>query len=98
MDDIKLKEKEILKAARSRFAHYGFSKVTMEEIAADVGMGKASLYYYYPTKEDLFKSVIHKEQNVFIGEIEKLFCRKISAENKLRNYVKKRLEYFQELI
>ena len=98
MDDIKLKEKEILKAARSRFAHYGFSKVTMEEIAADVGMGKASLYYYYPTKEDLFKSVIHKEQNVFIGEIEKLFCRKISAENKLRNYVKKRFEYFQELI
>ncbi|HEY6907555.1 MAG TPA: helix-turn-helix domain-containing protein [Ignavibacteriaceae bacterium] len=98
MDDINLKEKEILEAARSRFAHYGFSKVTMEEIAADIGMGKASLYYYYPTKEELFKSVIHKEQDVFIGEIEKLFCRKISAENKLRNYVKKRLEYFRELI
>ncbi len=98
MNDNSLKETEILEAARNRFAHYGFSKVTMDEIASDVGMGKASLYYYYPTKEDLFKSVIHKEQSLFAEEIEKLFCRKISAENKLRNYVKKRLEYFHELV
>ncbi len=31
-------------------------------------------------------------------EIEKLFCRKISAENKLKNYVKKRVDYFHELV
>jgi TetR/AcrR family transcriptional regulator len=98
MNGISPKENEILEAARNRFAHYGFSKVTMDEIALDVGMGKASLYYYFPTKEDLFKSVINKEQNLFEGEIEKLFCRKMSAENKLRNYVKKRLEYFHELV
>ncbi len=98
MIDISLKEKEILEAARSRFAHYGFSKVTMEEIASDVGMGKASLYYYFPTKEELFKSVINKEQILFVDEIEKLFCGKISAENKLRKYVIKRLEYFHELV
>ncbi len=98
MNDNSLKEKEILEAARNRFAHYGFSKVTMEEIASDVGMGKASLYYYFPTKEELFKSVIYKEQNLFADEIEKLCCRKISAENKLRNYVKKRLEFFHELV
>lgn len=98
MDDILIKEKEILEAARNRFAHYGFSKVTMEEIATDVGMGKASIYYYFPTKEELFKSVINKEQNLFVEEIEKMFCRKISAENKLRKYVIKRLEYFHELV
>jgi len=98
MNENNLKETEILNAARNRFAHYGFSKVTMEEIASDVGMGKASIYYYFPTKEELFKSVIYKEQNLFIKEIEKLFCRKMSAENKLRNYVKKRIEYFHQLV
>jgi len=98
MNGNSLKENEILDAARNRFAHYGFSKVTMEEIASDVGMGKASLYYYFPTKEELFKSVINKEQNLFVEEIEKLFGRKITAENKLRNYVKKRLEYFHQLV
>ena len=98
MTDNNLKEYEILNAARERFAHYGFSKVTMEEIASDIGMGKASLYYYFPTKEELFKAVIYKEQNLFVEEIEKLFSRKISAENKLKNYVKKRLEYFHQLV
>jgi TetR/AcrR family transcriptional regulator len=53
----KSREKSIIEAAKERFAHFGFSKVTMEEIASDVDLGKASLYYYFPTKEDLFKAV-----------------------------------------
>ena len=92
------KEKEIIEAARNRFAHYGFSKVTMEEIAADVEMGKASLYYYFPTKEDLFKSVIQKEQELFVKEIEALISKNLSSEKKLKDYVSKRLEYFQQLV
>ena len=93
MTENKPKVKEIIEAARNRFAHYGFSKVTMEEIAADVGMGKASLYYYFPKKEDLFKSVIQKEQ-----EIENLIRQNLTATKKLDDYVRKRLEYFQQLI
>jgi TetR/AcrR family transcriptional regulator len=92
------KEKEIIEAARNLFAHYGFSKVTMEEIAAEVGMGKASLYYYFPKKEDLFKSVIQKEQDLFVEEIENLIRQNLTATKKLDNYVSKRLEYFQQLI
>ena len=98
MIDNKQKEKEITEAARNRFAHYGFSKVTMEEIAADVGMGKASLYYYFPTKEDLFKSVIQKEQDLFVEEIESLTQKNLSADHKLRRYVNKRLDYFHQLV
>ena len=60
MDKNSPKEKTIVEAARNRFAHYGFSKVTMEEIATDVGMGKASLYYYFPKKEDLFKKLVYR--------------------------------------
>jgi TetR/AcrR family transcriptional repressor of mexJK operon len=93
-----LKEKEILEAARGRFAHYGYSKVTMEEIASDVEMGKASLYYYFPTKEELFKSVIKKEQDLFVEEIENLLKQDFSASEKLKYYVIKRVEYFQQLV
>jgi len=92
------KVREIVKVARNRFAHYGFSKVTMEEIAADVGMGKASLYYYFAKKEDLFKSVIQKEQDLFVEEIENLIRQNLTATKKLEDYVSKRLEYFQQLI
>jgi len=92
------KEKLIIDAARKRFAHYGFSKVTMDEIAADVNMGKASLYYYFPTKENLFRSVISEERKEFVNEIETILQKNISASEKLREYVKKRLEYFQLLL
>ncbi len=98
MSDEKLKEKIIIEAARNRFAHFGFSKVTMDEIAGDVELGKASLYYYFPTKEDLFRSVMEREQTEFVDEINILVAKEIGAEEKLKKYVVKRLEFFQELV
>ena len=98
MDKIKEKEQVIIKAARERFAHYGFTKVTMDEIAADVEMGKASLYYYFPAKEDLFRAVISQEQNQFISAIGEILAKNISVSKKLIQYVKKRVEFFEELL
>ena len=39
----------ILNAAQRMFGQYGLTKTTMTDIAKEVGMGKASLYYYFPT-------------------------------------------------
>ncbi|MDR3628173.1 MAG: TetR/AcrR family transcriptional regulator [Ignavibacteriaceae bacterium] len=91
------KVKAILQAARKRFAHYGFSKVTMDEIAGDVELGKASLYYYFPTKEELFKSVIFQEQTEFIKRIELLLQNSFTATEKLNEYVEQRLMFSREL-
>ena len=93
----KSKEEAIIKAARKRFAHFGYSKVTMDEIAGDVEMGKASLYYYFPTKENLFQEVIVQEQEEFADEIEKILQNENCAEDKLVQYVDQRLKYFQKL-
>ena len=91
------KQAVILNAARKRFAYYGFSKVTMDEIAADIGMGKASLYYYFPTKESLFQEVIKQEVDQFFGGIETKLTEKISASEMFRNYAAKRIEHFRKL-
>ena len=55
----------ILSAAQKRFGLYGLEKTSMKEIAADLGMSKASLYYYFPDKEGLFKAVVEMEQEEF---------------------------------
>ena len=94
----KEKEKTIIDAARKRFAHYGFSKVTMEEIAGDVEMGKASLYYYFPTKEDLFRSVILEEQNELKKNIELILAKSNAASEKLQEFVELRMKFFQILL
>lgn len=92
------KEKQIIKAAREVFARYGFSKATMEDISDAVEMGKASLYYYFPTKESLFQTAVAMEQEEFI---ERIGCKmeKISTSaEKLQVFVSERLKFFKELI
>lgn len=51
------KQEAIIAAAIKRFAHFGVSKTTMAEIASDLAFSKASLYYYFPDKLNLFAAV-----------------------------------------
>lgn len=44
-------------AAREQFYQYGFNKVTVDEIAAKLGMSKKTLYKYFPSKDDLVQEV-----------------------------------------
>ena len=87
----------ILDAARKRFAYYGFSKVTMDEIASDVGMGKASLYYYFPTKESLFDLVLRHEFDQFFSTVENILGQEIPVCKIFRMYASERLEHFKIL-
>ena len=48
----------IVEAAIKRFAHFGVAKTTMSEIAADISLSKASLYYYFPDKLSLYGAVL----------------------------------------
>ena len=48
----------ILQAAARRFMELGISKVTIDEIASDLGMSKKTLYKHFPSKEDLLRNVI----------------------------------------
>jgi len=61
------KQHAIIEAAIKRFAHFGVGKTTMSEIAADLSISKASLYYYFPDKLNLYAAVF----KTITGESEK---------------------------
>lgn len=46
--------KHILVNASKLFMEKGFESVSMNEVAKHTGVTKATVYYYYPTKTDLF--------------------------------------------
>jgi AcrR family transcriptional regulator len=48
----------LVNAARERFMENGFSKVTVDEIAADLKMSKKTVYKFFPSKEDLLRGVL----------------------------------------
>ena len=89
------KLKVILKAAQKRFGIYGLEKTTMHEIASDLGMSKASLYYYYPDKESLFKAVIETEQEEFFKLLEKSFESTDDPIARSMLFVTNHLKYFK---
>lgn len=53
-----LRKKRIIDAALSVFDKSGIEKTTMEEIASEAGFGKATLYYYYPSKDDVYSEIM----------------------------------------
>jgi TetR/AcrR family transcriptional regulator len=52
------KRDAIIEAAIKRFAHFGVAKTTMTEIATDLSISKALLYYYFPDKLNLYAGVL----------------------------------------
>ena len=49
----------VLEYARNEFLSRGFSKVTLDEIATDLGVSKKTLYKFYPSKEELLRASLH---------------------------------------
>ena len=85
----------ILTVAQKRFGLYGLEKTTMKEIASDLRISKASLYYYFPDKEHLFKAVVEMEQEVFFSLVEATIQANADPAIMLKEFVKIRLDHFK---
>jgi AcrR family transcriptional regulator len=48
----------ILKTALKLFAHYGYKKTTLEDVARELGMTKSNLYFYATNKRDLYEMTV----------------------------------------
>jgi len=48
----------ILATAMARFVEHGYDKTSLREIADDVGVTKAALYYHFRTKDDIVAAAL----------------------------------------
>jgi AcrR family transcriptional regulator len=92
------KAERILAAARRRFGYFGYPKSTMEEIATEAGIGKTSIYYYFPTKDSLFKAVTEQEQKEFMVRAQAVTVGPAAASDKIREYFEARLDHFHRFL
>src|SRR4051812_38160388 len=88
----------ILQAAQQRFGQYGFSKTSMNDIADEVGLSKAALYYYFPDKESLFQAVVLKEEEVLNKATDAVGQQDLRASEMLLKYMAMRHEHFKKLL
>jgi TetR/AcrR family transcriptional regulator len=59
-------ERAILAAAEAVFAEQGFGGATVAAIAAIAGVPKPNVYYYFPTKERLYRAVVERVLNEWL--------------------------------
>ena len=62
----------ILEHARKEFMARGFSKVTVDEIASQLGISKKTLYKSYPSKEELLRASLHSMMRSAGWELERI--------------------------
>lgn len=63
---------EILDAALRLFAEKGYAEAANAEIAKEAGVTAAALYYYFPSKEELFRAAVSEHLAQFLPTLTNL--------------------------
>jgi TetR/AcrR family transcriptional repressor of mexJK operon len=93
MENQDKKRELIIETAVKRFAHFGLAKTTMTEIAADLSLSKALLYYYFPDKISLYAAVLENIIKEMEADLNKGVQKIIDSQKALFFYLSKRHEY-----
>lgn len=87
---------EILVAAAKLFKKQGFRGTSLVHIAEEVGADRASLYYYFSSKEEIFDVLVTDVVKKNLATAEQIRDSAISAPEKLRQLIVGLMESYAE--
>lgn len=87
-------ERKIILAAREVFIRKGYHGARMQEIADEAGINKASLHYYFRSKDRLFEEIFKEAFSKFLPVLSMILLSEESLETKISSIV---LQYTQLL-
>ncbi len=88
-------KERIMQAALEEFSLHGFEGARMEKIASKVGINKASLYFYFKSKEQLFRElfdIIVKKHYAYLTSLFRKY-QELPSRQLLSSLYKDYLEY-----
>lgn len=77
----------ILEAACLEFSEKGFAGARIEEIARKAGIGKSTVYEYFPSKLDLLEGAASWMFGRIVGDITAIMQSTLPFANKIREYL-----------
>ncbi len=95
------KEKEVIfsklrTSGEELFAKYGLKKVTVDDIAERVGIGKGTFYHFYSNKEHLFMDIFNRAQEEIFEDIDAFLQKDGTGREKALSLVRYLLCKFKE--
>lgn len=82
----------ILEVAGDYFLQHGYAATTMSGIAARIGGSKATLWSYFPSKEELFEAVLDRATTLFRQQMIPLLDPGSDLEATLRSFCRRFIE------
>lgn len=64
------KPDQVAEAARRLFARYGYKRTSMDDIAREAGVAKATLYLHFKGKDDVFRTMLQRTADLALGRCE----------------------------
>ena len=84
---------QILRTAADLFRERGYRASTLDDIAARLGMSKASLYTYFRGKEEMLAAISRETIEGFTRELGLVLRSDLSPEDKLRRIVREHVRF-----
>jgi TetR/AcrR family transcriptional regulator, cholesterol catabolism regulator len=92
-EEIDRRRHEIFNSSVALILKQGFAGTSMQEIADAAGVGKSTLYDYFPTKDHVLLFVFEEELDKFQERAEGLAAQAMPVEEKLIKVLEAHLEY-----
>ena len=84
-------KRSIFESAIKVFSIYGYDVATMDEIAAEAGVAKGTLYYHFKSKEEIFRYIIEEGMKLISSRIEGVVKQESDSMSKLKALCKVQL-------
>ena len=79
---------QIIKAAHEYFAHYGYAKTTVADLAREIGFSKAYIYRFFQSKQEIGEAITADCLDDLFSQVRESVDRGRDAIDKLRKFAK----------
>ena len=86
----------ILDAASRVFRRLGYHQATLEDIAKEVGINRATLYYYVADKADLLIAILDEPVHNMTRDLREIIAGEQTAETKMRRAIEQHMKALDE--
>lgn len=88
---------EILDAARKVFSKKGFTNATVDEIADAAGLTKATVYQYFPSKQEIYLTALRDGVTELAERTQQSMAQATGGiRNKVETFIRARLQFLYE--
>lgn len=90
------KRQKVLNVAKELFHRYGFKKTTVDEISADAGISKRTLYEMFDSKENILSEIVAAEGDDLRSLLQKEFDKVSDPIAKIQNLTRKAADHIND--